>query len=199
MTGERDARKAALRAEMRRIRAAIPESERRRRGEAIRERLLGLSEMGRAGSVLVFASFGSEVPTRDLASDLHAAGKRLLLPYLSAKGMEAAEVGPDDPLVPSAYGPEEPGRRVAVDPAAIDLVVAPGLAFDRTGRRLGYGGGAYDRYLARLRPTALLVGVAFEEQVVDEVPAGPVDVPVHLVVTDREVIDCRGEGAVRPL
>ena len=183
--------KAALRAEMRRVRAAIPEGERRRRGEAIRERVLGLPEVRRAGSVLVFASFGSEVPTRDLASDLHAAGKRLLLPYLSGKVMEVAEVGPDEPLVPSSYGPGEPERRVRADPEGIDVVIAPGLAFDRNGNRLGYGGGAYDRFLARLRPEALLVGVAFAEQVVEEVPAGPNDVPVHLVVTDREVIDAR--------
>lgn len=191
MTGETDA-KIALRAQMRRVRAAIPEGERRRRGEAIRERLLALPEIRRAGSVLVFASFGSEVPTRSLASDLHAARKRLSLPYLSGKAMEVAEVGPDDPLVPSAYGPQEPARRIPVDPAAIDAVVVPGLAFDRRGNRLGYGGGAYDRYLIRLRREATLVGLAFREQIVEEVPAGPADVPVHLVVTDRETIDCRG-------
>ncbi|HEX6207725.1 MAG TPA: 5-formyltetrahydrofolate cyclo-ligase [Actinomycetota bacterium] len=185
--------KATLRAEMRRVRAAIPEGERRRRGEAIRKRVLGLPEVRRAGSVLVFASFGSEVPTRDLASDLHAAGKRLLLPYLSGEVMEVAEVGPDERLAPSSYGPGEPERRVRADPAGIDVVIAPGLAFDRRGNRLGYGGGAYDRFLARVRPEALVVGVAFAEQVVEEVPAGPSDVPVHLMVTDREVIDARRE------
>lgn len=191
MTAESDALKAALRAEMRRVRASIPEGERHRRGETIRERLLGLPEMRRAGSVLVFASFGSEVSTRDLASDLHASGKRLLLPYLSEGRMEVTEVGPDEPLVPSSYGPEEPGRKVPADPEGIDVVVVPGLAFDRRGNRVGYGGGAYDRFLARLRPEALLIGVAFAEQVVEEVPAAATDVPVHLVVTDREVLDAR--------
>lgn len=191
MTGERDALKAALRAEMRRLRAAIPEGERRRRGEAIRERLLGLPEMRGAEVVLSFASFGSEVPTRDLSSDLHAAGKRLLLPYLVHGRMEVAEVGPGEALVASRYGPREPPRRAAVDTEEIDVVVAPGLAFDRRGNRLGYGGGAYDRYLARLRSVPLLMGVAFAEQVVEEVPTGSGDVPVHLVVTDREVIDAR--------
>lgn len=194
MTGEPEA-KTALRAEMRRVRAAIPEDERRRRGEVIVGRLLDLPEMRRAASVLIFASFGPEVPTRDLASDLHAVGKRLFLPYLSGDEMEVAEVAPEEPLVASAYGPEEPARRVPADPELIDLVVVPGLAFDRRGNRLGYGGGAYDRYLARLRPTTPLVGVAFAEQIVDEVPTGPLDVAVHMVVTDREVI----EGDARPL
>lgn len=191
MTSEPDALKAALRAKMRRVRSTIPDGERRRRGEAIRERLLGHPEVGEAGTVLIFASFGSEVPTRDLASDLHAAGKRLLLPYLAESGMQVAEVDPDEPLVASTYGPLEPPRRTPVDPSEVDVVVAPGLAFDRRGNRLGYGGGAYDRYLARLSPATLLVGIGFREQVVDEVPTGPGDVPVHIVVTDREVIDTR--------
>jgi len=191
MTGEPDALKATLRAKMHRVRAAIPEWERRRRGDAIRERLLGLPEMRSAATVLVFASFGSEVPTRDLASDLHAAGKRLLLPYLAGAEMEVAEVAPGESLVPSTYGPPEPSRRDPVDPAEIDAVVAPGLAFDRRGSRLGYGGGAYDRYLARLPPETLLVGIGFREQVVDEVPTRRGDVRVHVVVTDREVIDAR--------
>jgi len=191
MTGEANALKATLRAEMHRVRAAIPEGERRRRGDAIRERLLGLPEMRTAATVLIFASFGSEVPTRDLASDLHVAGKRLLLPYLAGAEMEVAEVAPGEPLVPSTYGPPEPEGRDPVDPAEIDLVVAPGLAFDRSGGRLGYGGGAYDRYLARLSSAALLVGIGFREQVVDVVPTRPGDVPVRVVVTDREVIDAR--------
>lgn len=191
MTREPDTLKAALRAKMRRVRAAIPGEERRARGEAIRELLLGLPEMRRAGTVLVFASFGSEVPTRPLAADLHSGGKRLLLPYLAGGEMEVAEVASSEPLVPSAYGPPEPARRAPADPADIDVVVAPGLAFDRRGNRLGYGGGAYDRYLARLRPVTLIVGIGFQEQIVDEVPTGWGDVPVHLVVTDREVIDAR--------
>lgn len=191
MTGELDALKTALRAEMRRARAAIPDGERRRRGEAIRERLLALPEMRTARTVLVFASFGSEVPTRGLASDLHAARKRLLLPYLAEGEMEVAEVAPDEPPVPSSYGPPEPARRTPVDPGEIDLVVAPGLAFDRRGARLGYGGGAYDRFLARLREGTVVVGIGLTEQLVDEVPTGPGDVAVHVVVTDREVIDAR--------
>jgi 5-formyltetrahydrofolate cyclo-ligase len=70
-------------------------------------------------------------------------------------------------------------------------VVTPGLAFDRHGRRLGYGGGHYDRYLARLGPRAVRVGIAFSIQVIEDVPAAPEDERVHVVVTDAGVIDCR--------
>jgi 5-formyltetrahydrofolate cyclo-ligase len=77
-----------------------------------------------------------------------------------------------------------------VDPASIDLVVTPGLAFDRRGRRLGYGGGHYDRFLRRLPPSTIRVGIGFAAQVVDRVPAGPTDEPLDALVTE--------EGLIRP-
>jgi 5-formyltetrahydrofolate cyclo-ligase len=183
--------KAKLRARMRAARAAIDPGERVRLAGELERRLLELPEMAEAGTILLFYSFGSEVDTSGVAEHVHRAGKRLLLPYLEAGGMEAAEVRPGDPMTPSQYGPKEPGRKVAVEAEDVDLVVTPGLAFDRRGRRLGYGGGYYDRYLARLRPDAVRVGIGFSTQVVDEVPSGPTDELVHLVVTDEEVIDCR--------
>jgi 5-formyltetrahydrofolate cyclo-ligase len=76
----------------------------------------------------------------------------------------------------------------------VDLVITPGLAFDRRGHRLGYGGGHYDRYFARLQRSALRVGVGFSIQLVDELPTEPSDRPVDLVVTDAGVHDHRGEG-----
>jgi 5-formyltetrahydrofolate cyclo-ligase len=187
---------------MRALRAAIPPEHRRRLAGLVHERLLALPEVREAGSVLLFYSFGSEVETAPLVARLHAEGKRLLLPYLDQAGMEAAEVLPDDALEPSGYGPKEPGRRVAVDPASVDVVVAPGLAFDRRGYRLGYGGGHYDRYLRRMLRGALRAGIGFSEQLVERIPEEPTDEPVDVVVTEAEVIDLRergGEGRSPPL
>lgn len=150
-----------------------------------------MPEFASARTVLLFYSFGSEVATRGMAARALADGKRLLLPYLEGGTMEAAEVRSDDELVPTGYGPREPGRRVPVDPAEVDVVVTPGLAFDRRGHRLGYGGGHYDRYLGRLGPAATRVGVGFSAQVVEHVPNEPGDQPVDLVVTDEGKIDCR--------
>jgi 5-formyltetrahydrofolate cyclo-ligase len=183
--------KAALRERMRRVRAGIPPAERARRGTLIEANLFDLPEIAGAHTVLLFYSFGSEVATGEMAARVLAAGKRLFLPYLEGGAMEAAEIRSDEELIPSGYGPREPGRRVAVDPAEIDVVVTPGLAFDRRGHRLGYGGGHYDRYLTRLGPGAARVGVGFSGQVMDRVPDEPGDQPVDLVVTDEQVIDCR--------
>jgi 5-formyltetrahydrofolate cyclo-ligase len=185
-------RKARLRKEMIRLRASIPEHERSRLAELAEETLFGLPEVRSAGAILLFYSFGTEVATGGMASRLLGQGKRLLLPYLKDDGtMEAAEVRPGETLHPSGYGPAEPPSRVAVDPSDVDLVVAPGLAFDREGHRLGYGGGHYDRYLPRMTGGALRIGVAFSLQMVERVPVEPGDERVDIVVTDQEAFDAR--------
>lgn len=176
---------------MREVRARIPPEDRARLAEAIEERLFDLAEMAAARTVLLFYSFGSEVATRSMARRVLSARKHLLLPYLDGDAMEAAEVRSGEDLIPTSYGPREPPRRVSADPAEVDLVVTPGLAFDRHGHRLGYGGGHYDRYLARLRSETIRVGIGFGAQLVDEVPHGPGDQRVHLVVTENDVVDCR--------
>jgi 5-formyltetrahydrofolate cyclo-ligase len=183
--------KAELRARMRALRAALPPEERLRLATAVEKRVFALPEMAAARTVLLFYSFGSEVETSEMARRVHVEGKRLLLPFLERERMEAAEVLPEDELVPSAYGPREPVRRVAVDPAEVDVVIAPGLAFDRDGYRLGYGGGHYDRYLSRMGGRALRIGIGFAGQLLERVPREPVDERLDLVVTDAMVVDRR--------
>jgi 5-formyltetrahydrofolate cyclo-ligase len=105
--------------------------------------------------------------------------------------LQAVLADPGTTLRLGAFGiPEATGE--PIDPAEIDVVVVPGLAFTPDGRRLGQGGGHFDRFLAALdvgdgRSTPpLLVGVCFHEQVLDDVPTEPHDRHVDLVVTDRE-------------
>ena len=99
----------------------------------------------------------------------------------------------DGVLVPGPFGLREPAPsapEVAVE--SIDVMLLPGLAFDRAGRRLGYGGGYYDEAAGRLRAAGrgLLVGVAYDFQIVDRCPAGDADVGVDCVVTDGQVVRC---------
>jgi 5-formyltetrahydrofolate cyclo-ligase len=148
--------------------------------------------MEAARTVMLFYSFGSEVGTSGMAARVLGSGKRLLLPFLDeAAGMEAAEVKPGTSLTVTPYGPREPAHRVAVDPREVDVVITPGLGFDRRGHRLGYGGGHYDRYLERMGERALRVGVAFSVQIVRYIPIDALDQPVDVVVTEAETINCR--------
>ena len=146
---------------------------------------------------MVFASFGSEIPTEDLIAGLRARGHRVLLPIVEEDTLEAVRFEPWDPMVETAYGPREPAVRVPVDPDEIDVVIIPGLAFDRRARRLGYGGAYYDRYLPRLATHALKVGIGFHQQLIRAVPSDRHDVRLDVVVTDREVV-VRPQRGQRP-
>ena len=176
---------------MRDIRRHLPSEERAHLAEDIQARLFALSAFRQGGTVLLFSSFGSEVPTAGVAERLLSEGRRVLMPFLDGDRMHAAELHPGDVLVPSSYGPKEPPTRTPVDPGEVDVIVAPGLAFDPAGYRLGYGGGHYDRYLRALPARAIRVGIAFHLQVVDAVPHGQADEQVDFIVTDQEAIVCR--------
>lgn len=90
-------------------------------------------------------------------------------------------------MIAGAYGILEPsGAEIA--PEQLDLIVLPGLGFDRQGRRLGYGGGFYDRFLARVGARVTTVGVGFDGQLLAGLPADPHDQPVHMVVTPSELV-----------
>jgi 5-formyltetrahydrofolate cyclo-ligase len=184
------AEKERLRRHMRAVRAAIPPEERGAAAAAVEAALLELPVVADATTMLAFASFGSEIPTAGILAGLRAAGKRMLLPFLVDGEMEAALVEPDEAMAPSSYGALEPAVRRAVDPSVVDAVVAPGLAFDRAGRRLGYGGGYFDRYLRRIPEAAARIGIGFAVQLVDEVPVAVGDELLDLVVTEAGVVEC---------
>ena len=177
-----------LRARMREARAAIGAHDRERRSRDVAGRLLALPEAARARRALTFLSFGTELSTVPILAGLRAGGVRVAVPVLQEGRMEAVDLPEAAHLVPSSYGAMEPAERIEVAPEQIDLVIAPGLAVDRSGGRVGYGGGFFDGFLRRVRPDCAVVGVCFAEQVVDEVPGGPDDVAVDVVVTDAEVI-----------
>jgi 5-formyltetrahydrofolate cyclo-ligase len=87
-------------------------------------------------------------------------------------------------LTPEVDGPELRVMPGDVDPATLDVVVVPGLAFTLDGHRLGQGGGHFDRFLPRLRPDCLTIGVCYHEQLVADIPMAAHDVHVAVVVTD---------------
>ena len=154
-------------------------------------RLFSRPELAAAASVLVFYSFGSEISTTGIVDRLLREGRTVVLPYLENGTMKGAEHLPGDILRESPYGPKEPALLEEVDPEGIDLAVSPGLAFDRSGYRLGYGGGHFDRYLRRLRPEAVRIGIGYHLQLVEEVPHDALDATLDLVITEEEVVTCR--------
>lgn len=122
-------------------------------------------------------------------------GRILVLPRAlpRVRALELYRVEDLNNLSPGFRGIPEPLPRAeaSVPPAAIESVLMPGLAYDRTGRRLGQGGGYYDRLVPMLRADVLLIGIAYDFQVIDEVPTLPHDARVHYIATPTQLIDCR--------
>lgn len=180
--------KMALRKQMRAVRAALPAKACDARSAQITEHLLSLEELKRATTVLTFASIGNEVRTGALMSAMWDVGKRVVLPLVVQSELELRLVDRGTSLIEGPYSvPRPPERAETVEPDAVEFAVVPALAVDPQGYRIGYGGGYYDRLLPRLGH-ACSCAVAYDFQLIAEVPTLPFDVAVDLVVTDVRVI-----------
>ena len=186
--------KRRIRREVLEARDALAPDLRERWGERIADRAIELPETRAARAVMLFSSFGSEVPTAPMIEQLRERGITVALPRIEDRDLVPVAYVPGDPVRTTSFGATEPVGPDLLDGAAIDVVVVPGVAFDRSGSRIGYGGGYYDRFLRDL--TAFRVGIAFSLQVVDgRLPGGNFDLPVHAIVTEEETI--RPTGATR--
>ena len=180
--------KAALRTRLRATRAAITPEERAAAVLEVTQRVVRATA-GR-GTIMGFLAFGSELPTLPLLERLGAEGHVLAVPHIAEGDLTPVAFRPGEALVEAVWGIPEPANLRVIDPLTIEVVVAPGLGFDRSGFRVGYGGGFYDRLLPRLRPDVLRVGIGFHAQVIPGVPHGPEDQRLDLVITERETINC---------
>jgi 5-formyltetrahydrofolate cyclo-ligase len=183
--------KARLRREMAERLAAVDAESARRAAARLRARVLALPEVAAARRVFTCLSFGAEIDTLELAEALLSEGREVYLPRaVAADGslrvhrypcaLRTLSFGLRQPI---AGAPELAAE--AID-ATVDVALVLGLAFDRRGVRLGYGSGYFDRFL-RGRPFPA-VGLAFDFQLVDRLPAAEHDVPMAVVVTDKETV-----------
>jgi 5-formyltetrahydrofolate cyclo-ligase len=188
------AKKARIRRAVIAVRDALDPTERATASAAIRDRLSSLPQVAGARTVLAFAAFGSEVDLDPLLEELIERRIGVFLPFvvtLSPPELGIARVRDlTADLVPGRLGIREPdpARRRAARSDRVDVVIAPGVAFDPTGRRIGYGAGFYDRLIAGLRPGTPVIAPAFACQVLPEVPATTHDMTVNAIVTERATI-----------
>jgi 5-formyltetrahydrofolate cyclo-ligase len=186
--------KAGLRAWIKDERSRLAAEWIAERSRQIAERVLGLPELAQARRVACYLAMPGEVDTRVLLARCWSLGKRVCVPArVRAGGPYAmADVRADSPLRDGTWGIREPLQPEWVRPEDVDLVVAPGVAFDVTGGRVGYGGGHYDRMLhgmmAACGRAPFAVGVAFDFQVLEHVPVGGHDVRMQTVATERRLI-----------
>lgn len=155
-------------------------------------KLTNLNEYKNSKVVFIYMSFGNEVVTSELIKRMLTENKRVVIPYTDTKNtvLIPSEVKSlEDDLVLNKFGYYEPEfeKIKLVEPEEFDLIVTPGVAFDKQLNRVGYGKGYYDRILLRKRKDAKAVAVAFEFQVLDEVPAESHDIKMDMIITEERI------------
>ncbi len=188
-----ESNKAELRNLFRTKRHNLSPAERSEASASIRTRLLGLPEVRRARSVLLYVPTKNEVDTWPLLELFWTTGVSVLLPRCRDNQpgfMDIHAVRDPNELGSGQFGLIEPVlglARLVTEPAP-DIVLVPALAFDQRGFRLGFGGGYYDRFLPRLTQPHLRIGLAYDFQLAKHLPAEPWDIPVQRIITQDTII-----------
>ncbi|MBM3996374.1 MAG: 5-formyltetrahydrofolate cyclo-ligase [Planctomycetes bacterium] len=164
-------------------------------------RFAALPEYVQARTVMYYIDVRSEVRTRhDLPTAL-TQGKKIVVPWCNDRGelelfhlesMEELAIGMYKILEPKKELRDLPAKQVAA--TDLDIVMVPGVAFDRTGARMGHGKGYYDKLLQHARPDAPLVALAFECQLFPEIPTAPHDIFMDLIITERAIYHGKGRS-----
>ncbi|MDD4956991.1 MAG: 5-formyltetrahydrofolate cyclo-ligase [Candidatus Omnitrophica bacterium] len=181
--------KEEIRKEMiRRLKGQAP-SARDKKSLKIQKEVLASEEFKGSRTVMAYVSLPSEVGTDQFIQEAMERGKRIVVPYIGPDDQRiiASELTSVEELEKGPFGISQPGqgRFKAIPLKEIDLIVVPAIAYDKKNMRLGRGKGYYDRFLAEEGlSSANTIGVAFNFQIVDEIPSDPHDRPVQRVITD---------------
>lgn len=183
--------KAEIRKRMMNLRRQLPDEKVIEKSLKIMEHLFSLDVVINARLIMTYVDANGEVRTREIIKHALEAGKRIAVPVcVPEKGeIMVSEIFSLNELVPGHYGIMEPKKECIrpVDVSKIDVVLIPGLAFDLKGNRIGYGKGYYDRFLGSLESFTVKIALAYEFQVLEEVPFEHFDVAVDYIITERKV------------
>ncbi len=187
--------KSVIREEMIRVRGGLSDFERIEKSRQIARRLFELEVFRKSEAIFFFLSLPEEVQTEDMIREAFRLNKEVFVPLVDKEEgrLQVVRIPHlEIEFVRGEYEVQEPAPqwREISSPARLDLVVAPGLAFDTSGSRIGYGAGYYDRLLSRIPAEAVRVGVGFDFQVLNSIPRMDFDMPVQFVVTETQSLTC---------
>ena len=158
-----------------------------RMSSEIKQKLFSLDEFKKRRNVMFYISFRSEVDTHQMVREA-LKEKNVSIPKLVGKNIEPSLISDFDNLLESRnFGILEPMELVKVNNKNIELVIVPGIVFDKRGHRIGSGLGYYDKFLKKI-PKAFKIGLAFDFQIVENIPNEEHDVPVDVIVTEKQII-----------
>ncbi|WP_297423195.1 5-formyltetrahydrofolate cyclo-ligase [Clostridium sp.] len=148
-----------------------------------------------ATNIFIYISYDSEIDTKSIIYNALKDNKRIYVPRteFETRIMDAVEIKSFDNLIETSYGLLEPSKKEPhINPNELNLIIVPGVAFDRNGGRMGYGAGFYDRFFKKINGDNMKkitkLALAYSLQVLDEVPMSEQDVPVDFIITEKEFI-----------
>ncbi len=156
-------------------------------------KLIKLPEYQRAKTVMWYLDCRTELRTQHAIPKLLASTQKIVIPYCVGRALRLWHLHSLNELVPGSYGILEPPKTLwnevarAVNIQQLEVIIVPGVGFDRRGHRLGNGQGYYDRLLAHVRSETLLIAPCFQSQIFDNIPVGPSDVNMHRIITEKHI------------
>lgn len=186
--------KQAIRQNLREKRKQISPVLYAKKSALIREKLEKLPEFQKAQNILAYVSTPEEVSTHEIIKTALKNGKKIFVPRIHGDQMMVCPISDWKELKPGNFGILEPCETINHElPEQIDVILIPGIAFDARGHRIGYGRGFYDRFLSQINNTnnsknTLKIGLAFHQQIVDEISEEEHDVPLDVIITEKQTI-----------
>jgi 5-formyltetrahydrofolate cyclo-ligase len=186
--------KNLIREELLDIRGKLGKDEHEKKSRQIIKALMDSNLYKESNNIMVFISFKNEIDTHEFIKKAIEDGKNIFVPITipDGKKLKPSQLKSFDELEPGFYNILTPKKEFIrfIDPKDLDLIVVPGLGFDKSGYRVGFGGGYYDRFLSGLK-NAKKVSIAFDFQILDEVPKESFDIPVDCIYTEKRKINCK--------
>lgn len=184
--------KSKIREEMKGRRGMLTDAQVMAKSRRAATNLISLAEFKKAKGVMFYVSAKNEVDTHKILKKLlEKKEKRIAVPCLVDNMICPSWLDDFSGLKQRSFGIYEPEKPRFLDYDEIGLVVVPGVSFDRKGNRIGFGTGCYDAFLASLSRKIIKVGLAYDFQVTDSIPCERHDVPIDIIITDKEVIRVR--------
>ena len=194
--------KQTLKSEILEKRNSLSKEEIKIKSNKIKENFCSLPEFKEAKNIMFYVSFNNEADTietiKELLKNKKKNEKNIIVPYVEKNNpiLQLSELKNFSDLEPKTFGILEPKKDKIkkFDANKLDLVIVPGIVFDKQGHRIGYGYGYYDKFLRKLKKGVKKIGFAYEFQLIGKIPQERHDVPLDIVITDKRVIRCYSKG-----
>lgn len=189
-------KKKQLRKDILDIRNSMSSDEKEEKDNVIICKFLNSNYYKNSNKIFIYVSYSSEIDTIKIINKALGDGKEIFVPrtVFDTKAMDAVKINSLENMKKDRYGILEPEEgKPCVDPDELDLIVVPGVAFDKKGGRMGYGAGYYDRYFKKIsnekRNHVKKVALAYDFQIIDDVPMDKQDVKIDYIITDKNIIE----------